>query len=166
MKWSLSQYRNFSLFRNKETGKRAIIPILSEPIENLLVRRLDVDRDIARLLGKSTSALVYSFIAVSACGTLGIDTKPFIAGLGVTGFTIGFALKDIATNFLSGIMLMAQKPFRAGDTISVAGFEGTVVTIDTRYLVLRNSKGGIVMIPSTIVYSNAVTVISKAPPSF
>lgn len=146
------------MWRNGETGKRLLFPAFSVPIEGLLVKRVQADADIARLIAKSVSGAIYTFAALTACGTAGLDTKPFIAGLGVTGFTIGFALKDIATNFLSGLMLMAQKPFKNGDVICVAGFTGAVESINTRYLVLKTADGKQAMIPSSIVYSNAVVV--------
>ena len=95
-------------------------------------------------------------------GTVGIDTKPFITGLGVTGFTIGFALKDIATNFLSGLMLMTQKPFKSGDRIKVVGLEGVVENVDVRYVVLKGENSGRVMIPSATVYSNPVVVLKSS----
>ena len=144
------------LFRSPD-GTFHYFPAFSSPIESVLVRSIFPDRDIARLIAKSASFAIYSFVAVSALGTLGVDTNPIITGLGITGFTIGFALKDIATNFLSGLMLMTQKPFKTGDKVKVADLEGIVETVDVRYVVLRNSKGRI-MIPSATVYSNAVIV--------
>ena len=144
------------LFRSPD-GTFHYFPAFSSPIESVLVRSIFPDRNIARLIAKSASFAIYSFVAVSALGTLGVDTNPIITGLGITGFTIGFALKDIATNFLSGLMLMTQKPFKTGDKVKVADLEGTVETVDVRYVVLRNSKGRI-MIPSATVYSNAVIV--------
>ena len=55
------------------------------------------DRDLSRFLGSAVSFLVYSVLLTSVLGTFGIDTKPLIAGIGISGFVVGFALKEIAT---------------------------------------------------------------------
>jgi small-conductance mechanosensitive channel len=60
------------------------------------------------------------------------DVTAFLAGLGILGFTIGFALQDIMKNFASGVILLLQQPFHVGDTIGVKGFDGTVLAIDLR----------------------------------
>lgn len=144
------------LFRRPD-GSLHYLPSFSVPIERVLTRSIFPDIDIARLVAKSASFAIYSFVGITILGTFGVDTKPFITGLGITGFTIGFALKDIATNFLSGLMLMTQKPFKNGDKVKVVGLEGTVDTVDVRYVILRNPTGK-VWIPSSTVYSNPVVV--------
>lgn len=70
-------------------------------------------------------------------------------------------MKDIATNFLAGLMLMTQKPFKSGDRVKVAGLEGTVDSVDVRYVILKSESGQVVMIPSSIVYSSSVIVEKK-----
>jgi small conductance mechanosensitive channel len=63
---------------------------------------------------------------VTTLGTLGVDTKPLLAGMGITGFTIGFALKEVATNFISGIFLVINKPFVRGCRIKIHGSGGGI----------------------------------------
>ena len=123
------------------------------------------DPDTARLIGRSTSIGVYSMLTMSALGTLGVDTAPLLTGIGVTGFTIGFALKEIATNFLSGVLLVINRPFRKGQHLKVMApaasggmIEGEVMSIDARYVLLRPRTGGTVMIPSVIVYTSPLHV--------
>ncbi len=55
------------------------------------------DRDLCRFIGKAVSFMVYSVVVTSVLGTWGIDTKPLITGIGISGFVVGFALKEIAT---------------------------------------------------------------------
>jgi small conductance mechanosensitive channel len=131
--------------------------------------KITSDHDLARLASKTMSVGIYGFLAITMLGTFGVDTRPLMAGVGITGFTIGFALKEIATNFLSGILLMFQKPFEKGCVIKIhgsgGGIEGQVESIDTRYVILRVSEtNALVMIPSSIVYSNPITVIRSNQP--
>lgn len=136
---------------------------VAAPIERFLLKnRVTEDADLARLMSKSAAMGIYSVALVSTLGTIGVDTKPLVTGLGITGFTIGFALKEIATNFISGFLLVFQKPFGKGCRLKVhgggGGIEGIVEEIDIRYVKLRTEEKGFVLIPSAIVYSNPLTV--------
>lgn len=136
---------------------------LSPLIESFLLRsRIIEDEDLARLISKTGAVAIYSLVFVTTLGTFGVDTKPLLAGIGITGFTIGFALKEVATNFISGIFLVINKPFVRGCRIKIhgsgGGIEGLVHFIDVRYVHLKTKDRGIVMIPSSVVYTNAITV--------
>lgn len=143
---------------------------LARPLEGMILRsRLTRDLDLARFLAKAVSIGIYTVGAVTVLGTLGVDTKPIIAGIGVTGFTLGFALKEIATNFLSGVLLVFNKPFKKGQNLKVMGaaagqnMEGTVESIDARYVLLRARDGGLLMVPSVVVYTNPILVSGVEP---
>lgn len=141
---------------------------LARPIEQLILRtKITKDIDIARFVGKTAALTVYSFASITILGTLGVDTKPLIAGIGVTGFTVGFALKEIAANFLSGILLVFGRPFQKGQYLKVLGggsnLEGEVESIDSRYVLLKTKEKGLIMIPAVTVYSNPILVLPKPP---
>ncbi len=85
-----------------------------------------------------------------ALSQVGISVAPMLAGLGVAGFIIGFALQDTLSNFAAGAMILAYRPFDTDDYIQVAGVEGivkkmnmvstTINTIDNQTLIIPNSK--------------------------
>ncbi len=85
-----------------------------------------------------------------ALSQLGIEIAPLLAGLGVAGFIVGFALQNSLSNFASGLMILAYRPFDVGDFIEAAGVSGvakqlnlvstTVVTFDNRRLIVPNTK--------------------------
>jgi len=85
-----------------------------------------------------------------------------IAGLGIAGFTIGFALQDVAKNFLAGILLLLQQPFEIGDTIEVSDYLGTVQAISLRTTELLTSDGRFVLIPNGDVHTSAVVNYTRA----
>lgn len=141
---------------------------LARPIEQIILKtKLTKDLDIARFIGKTAAITAYSFAGITILGTLGVDTKPLIAGIGVTGFTVGFALKEIAANFLSGILLVFGRPFQKGQYLKVLGggsnLEGEVESIDSRYVLLKTRDKGLIMIPAVTVYSNPILVLPKPP---
>lgn len=136
----------------------------------LLKSNITEDEDMANLISKSAAIGCYGCLGATVLGTLGVDTTPVVAGIGVTGFTVGFALKEIATNFLSGFLLVLQKPFHKGQHLRVLlpsnnVPEGVVESIDIRYVILRDDKGKTIMIPSALVYSNSLVVGSPPPPT-
>src|SRR5512146_2995965 len=76
------------------------------------------------------------------------DVTAFLAGLGIIGFTVGFALQDVMKNFAAGIILLLQQPFRVGEAISVAGFDGTILAVDLRATEMSTFDGRMVSAPT------------------
>ncbi len=85
-----------------------------------------------------------------ALSQLGIKIAPLLAGLGIAGFIVGFALQDVLSNFASGVMILLYRPFDVGDTIEVPDVSGKVqhmnlvstliLTYDNQKLVVPNNK--------------------------
>jgi small conductance mechanosensitive channel len=82
---------------------------------------------------------------------LGFQLGPILAGLGVAGFIVGFALQDTLSNFAAGAMILIYRPYDVGDMIEAAGgvfgkvshmslVSTTILTIDNQTLVVPNSK--------------------------
>lgn len=90
------------------------------------------------------------------------DVTTFLAGLGILGFTVGFALQDVMKNFAAGLLLLIQRPFIVGDNISVSGFDGTVIDINLRATELRTFDGLCVIIPNSDALNHAVTNFTRS----
>jgi len=96
-----------------------------------------------------TGSLVMFFGVLVALSQLGFEVAPLLAGLGVAGFIVGFALQDTLSNFASGMMILLYRPYDVGDLIETAGAMGkvenmtlvstTVLTVDHQTLVIPNS---------------------------
>lgn len=86
------------------------------------------------------------------------DFGQVIAGLGFTSFVVGFATKDILNNFLSGILILWQRPFNLGDYLFVGSNQGRVEHIGVRATMLRKDDGENVLIPNGEMYSSALTI--------
>jgi small conductance mechanosensitive channel len=122
-----------------------------------LARVRQIDSDLTVLLGSAAKIVLLLLGAITALGTLGIDITARVAGLGLTGFAVGFALKDIISNTLSGILVIIYKPFKKGDRITVTALEGTVVDVNLRYTVL-DAEGKKIFIPNSSLFTNPITV--------
>lgn len=133
-----------------------------------LLRRLAADAAAHRrpLLELGGETLFYSVIVIgliTGLGTMGINVSALIAGLGLTGFALGFALRDAVSNLIAGVLILLYQPFAYGDKITVAGTNGTVVAINFRYTVLSSNDTTIVHVPNSTMFNNSV-VVERGPP--
>jgi small conductance mechanosensitive channel len=131
-------------------------------VQRFAIRR-KLSPDIINLMGQITEVTLIIFGVITALGTLGIDVGAMIASLGLVGFALGFALRDLLSNFLAGLLILMYNPFVRGDSIRVTGHEGTVTEINLRYTVLQNGSDVRVLIPNATLFSNPVVVERKAP---
>lgn len=125
------------------------------------MERRKVDPELGLLLSRVTQIAIVILGTIWALATVDFDVTGFVAGLGIIGFTIGFALKDVAENFVAGVLLLLQQPFDIGDAVEAGGFSGTVTNIEIRTTTIRTWDGLLVIIPNAQVYSNPITNFSK-----
>ncbi|TPG48033.1 mechanosensitive ion channel family protein [Sphingomonas glacialis] len=101
----------------------------------------------------------YAILAVGffvAGDALGFDPTTVAAGLGLTGLVLGFALKDILSNFVSGLLLLLLRPFKIGDQIVVGDLEGAVERIELRATKLRAYDGRVMLVPNAEVFTSRI----------
>jgi small conductance mechanosensitive channel len=96
------------------------------------------------------------FACVVAFPSLGLGD--IIATLGLGSVAIGFAFQDIFKNFLAGIILLLQEPFRINDQVIIDEYEGTVEEIGIRATKIRTYKGERIIMPNSTVFTSAVQV--------
>ena len=135
--------------------------ILAKIIKRIITKaaeRLKFDRNLTSLLSRTSSITLIIFGFVTALGTLGVDVSALVAGLGLTGFALGFALKDTISNLLSGVLILLYRPFEIGNRIKISGYEGIVISIDLRYTEL-DSESNKVLIPNSKLFTDPITVL-------
>ncbi len=114
------------------------------------------------LLSQLAYWLVVILVAAISLQMVGFNLTAFLAGLGIAGITIGFALQDVSKNFIAGLLMMIQQPFEIGETIEVGGYTGKVMAIDLRATQIRTSDGRLVLIPNGDVIITPITNFSQA----
>lgn len=136
---------------------------VSNLVRNLLRKR--------NIFFKSADQLITNFIASLAKGiivTIGFLTSMSILGLsgiangiltgaGISAVIFGFAFKNIGENFISGMMLLLNRPFKKGDFVSVSNIEGTIVSMDLKTTDVATVDGKRIYIPNTMVVNNPLT---------
>src|SRR5437868_7736299 len=126
-----------------------------------------VTGDALYVLSRAAKLSLLAVGAVTALGTLGLDVTALVTSLGLTGLAVGFALKDIISNSLAGILILIYKPFQRQDRILVpavpVNLEGHVVHIDLRYTTLQLPDRK-VLIPNANLLTNSIMVFQAPPP--
>ena len=135
--------------------------ILAKIIKRIITsaaERLKFDGNLTLLISRASSTALMIFGFITALGTLGVNVSALVAGLGLTGFALGFALKDTISNLLSGVLILLYRPFEIGNRIKISGYEGIIISIDLRYTEL-DSEGNKVLIPNSKLFQDPITVL-------
>jgi small conductance mechanosensitive channel len=111
---------------------------------------LKISRLLENMIISTAGGLVLLLGALFGLAQLGISVGPLLAGLGIAGFIVGFALQDTLGNFAAGMMILLFRPYDVGDVVEAGGVFGkvshmslvntTILTFDNQTLVMPNSK--------------------------
>ena len=126
-----------------------------------VVRRQQAHLALGELLASITHVSLVVLGVITALGTLGVNIMGIVAGLGLTGFALGFALKDSISNVLAGVMILLYRPFEVGDRIDMGGLAGRVTHVDLRYTELDNDQER-VLVPNSKMLTDPIRV-AKPP---
>ena len=122
----------------------------------ILRRSKKVDSGLESLLMKTFSMLAWVLIVIMVLDQFGIDVTALLAGLSIIGLAVSFAAKDSLENFISGITILIDRPFRGGDQIVVDGTYGTVEEITLRSTRLRTLNNEMMVMPNMLMINQKV----------
>lgn len=140
-----------------------VIGKLVRKVVNKLLKKITQNKTIIHLLETIVGVMVIGigvFIALSILKLDGAVTS-LLAGAGIIGLALGFAFQDIASNFISGIILSIRHPFGIGDIIETNSYYGTVTKLNLRNTILRTPQGQTVYIPNKEVFENPLVNFTK-----
>jgi small conductance mechanosensitive channel len=138
---------------------------IAKPIKKLVRKGLKSGRvSISHLLNEmivsSVRNLVVMVGVLIALAQLGIELGPLLAGLGIAGFFIGFALQDSLSNFASGMLILFYRPFDVGDFVEAGGVRGKVKNmslVNTTFLTIDNQR---LIVPNNKIWSAVITNVT------
>jgi len=134
--------------------------LLSRPVTRAVkqtaLKHIDNDEMVGLLSGIARWSIISTGLLV-ALDQVNFDITGFVAGLGIAGITVGFALQDIARNFVAGLLLFVRRPFQVGSAVKIGGFSGIVQEIATRDTMLRTWDGEQVIICNSSILENPIT---------
>ena len=132
-------------------------------ILRIIFRRVVDDRTVETLVKQLAYYAVWTLGILVAVDALGFRPQTVVTGLGLTSLALGFALKDIISNFISGMLILALRPFQIGDQIVVEGVEGSVERIRLRATEIRTYGGRLVLVPNADVFTSKLTNNTSSP---
>lgn len=121
------------------------------------------DATIATFTVSVVTIGLWVVVIILAVGSLGINTTSLAALLAAGGMAIGMALSGTVQNFAGGIMILAFKPFKAGDFIEAQGFTGTVTAVSMVSTKLITTDNRIVIIPNGALSNGNINNFSALP---
>jgi small-conductance mechanosensitive channel len=130
--------------------------LVSERLLHETMSRYNADPSIWQLVRNLFSVLLFTFAAITVLAQFGFDVVSIVAGLGIVGIAVGFAAQSTLSNFIAGITLLIERPFRIGDWVNINGQDGKVVKIALRTTWLRTRDNIFAMIPNDSVASSDI----------
>jgi small conductance mechanosensitive channel len=142
----------------------ALTIYLSAVLSGLLRRSMERQRTDPAL-----TLLVYHTVrwgviligGATALGQVNFEVTGFLAGIGIVGFTLGFALQDISRNIVAGMLLLVQRPFEIGDLVEIEGYLGRVQSVDLRSTEILTLDGNNVLLPNGHVFTAPIINYSR-----
>ncbi len=139
---------------------------LAQGVEALVGRGLRSSKfQLSQLLKRMAASMASNLVMVLgiliALSQLGISLGPLLAGLGIAGFVIGFALQDSLSNFASGMMILVYRPFDVGDLVEIGGVFGKVNQmnlVNTTVLTLDNQT---IILPNNMIWSGVIKNVTE-----
>lgn len=102
----------------------------------------------------------WALLIIMVLSRLGLNVAPLIAGLGVTGFILGFAFQETLGNFAAGMMIAINEPFKVGDTVQAAGHLGTIREMNMMATVMTSADNKKIVLPNKSVWGGPITNFS------
>ena len=124
------------------------------------MRKARVEETLCRFVGKVIKSTVLIFVCFSCLSLFGIEITAFAAVLAATGFAIGMAFHGSLGNIAAGIMLLIFRPFKVGDSVSVAGNKGKVYEIDIFVTTLDTPDNRRLIIPNGSIFGSTIENVS------
>jgi small-conductance mechanosensitive channel len=129
---------------------------LSRVLENKLMRAEQVNVNLRVVLGKILRIVLLFIATLIALSAVGLDITLLSVFGGALGVGLGFGLQRIASNYVSGFIILLDKSMQIGDVISVDKHYGMVSDMRSRYMVLSKPDGTHVIIPNESLITTAV----------
>jgi len=138
---------------------------ISAAIESRLLRSATgAELSLRKAVSNAVRALLIFVGLIMALSAVGIDLTALSVLGGAVGVGIGFGLQKLASNYVSGFVILAERSMRIGDNVRVDNFEGRITDINARYTVVRSSTGRESIVPNEMLIIQRVENLSLADP--
>lgn len=141
-----------------------IAALVKKMIRRIFSRTLpDMSELAKKFIVSMSSKLVILVGFLLALSNMGVQIGPLLAGLGIMGFVIGFALQDTLSNFASGLMILVYRPYDVGDKVKCAGVKGKVKKMNLVSTTIITSEYDQLTVPNSKIWGNIIDNITSLP---
>ena len=112
---------------------------------------------LKRMIVSIVGNLVFLFGFLIALSQVGVSLGPLLAGLGIAGFIIGFALQDTLAKFASGLMILLYRPFDVGDVVEAGGVSGKVDRMSLVNTTFKTFDNQVLVVPNDLIWKTVIT---------
>jgi small-conductance mechanosensitive channel len=139
--------------------------VMAKAVSSGLIRIMGkrMDAHHVMLVRRGSYYLILALFLISALHELGFNLNVLLGAAGILSVAIGFASQTSASNLISGLFLMAERPFSVGDIIRVGDTTGEVLTIDLLSVKLRTYDNLFVRIPNEALIKSEMTTLTRFP---
>jgi small-conductance mechanosensitive channel len=125
-------------------------------LKKVILPKLPLQRGLPYAISTVTYYVLLVLVALAALSGAGIELNKFTVLTGALGVGLGFGLQNIVNNFVSGLILLFERPIHVGDTVDVGGLVGIVRRIGARSSTVVTLQGAEVIVPNSNLLSNQV----------
>lgn len=177
----LHQLLNYTLFQIKETPVTVVSILIfflfitafiilgvfvRKALNRKILRHFHVDQGTSYTLSRITQYVIITIGALVSFQFVGIDLSGLAVIFGLLSVGIGFGLQNITSNFISGLIILFERPISVGDRVTVANIEGDVIEINIRATKVRTVNNISIIVPNSEFVSQNVINYSHGDPTY
>jgi small conductance mechanosensitive channel len=133
---------------------------LAKRIKNIsmtIMEKRGLDPLLSSFSASIAHILIVVFVIIASLGQLGIQTTSLIAVLGAAGLAVGLALQGSLSNFASGVIIIALRPFKVGDFVEAGGVSGVVEGIQIFSTSMKTGDNKSIIVPNSAITGGIIT---------
>ena len=123
--------------------------------------KVDFDHTLEIFIQKTIKIFFWLILIIIILSNLGFNVTGFVAGLGVIGFIVGFATKDVLSNLAAGIFLLMKRPFKVGESVIISGIKGIVKEMSISSCIVITEENEYVTIPNSKIWGGPIKNLSR-----
>ncbi len=139
---------------------------VKKTLTNKVLPRFDIESGLQYTLSRVTNYIIVSIGVIVSFQFIGVDLSSLAVIFGLLSVGIGFGLQNITNNFISGLIVLFERPISVGDRVEVAGIEGDVLEINIRSTKIRTLNNISIIVPNQEFVGSNVINYSHGDPSF
>lgn len=148
------------------TGFIVVAGFIRRTLQYKILPRFEIERGLRYTLSRITYYIIISLGALISLQFIGLDLSSLAVIFGLLSVGIGFGLQNITNNFISGLIILFERPISVGDRVEVGGVEGDVLEINIRSTKIRSMNNISIIVPNQEFVGSNVVNYSHGDPSF